>query len=331
MPLIQVNIMNEDFSPGFFFRNPHIQTFLGRSKFRLREEEMVRQTSTPVILDGGDGVRLLGYHTMQPGGNSRGLIALIHGWEGSVDSTYILSTACFFFKRGFDIFRLNLRDHGESHHLNEGLFHGALLTETFMAMQNIALLCKHGQVYIVGFSLGGNYALRLALKHNQQDSIPSLSHVFAVSPALDPYKATLAIDQGLAIYRRYFLKKWKRSLLKKEMLFPNIYNFHSMMKIRTCMELTEAVMPYYPDFRDSRQYFSHYTLTGKAFTGLSIPTTIMISQDDPVVPIEDFHALKHQQNLHLSIQRHGGHCGFIDMPGFSCWYERKIYDTINVG
>jgi len=323
-----INHMNKEFSPGFFFRNPHIQTFLGRSKFRLREEEALRQVSAPVILDGGNGVRLLGYHSRQPGSNSRGLITLIHGWEGSADSTYILSTASYFFQRGFDIFRLNLRDHGESHHLNKGLFHGALLPETFGAMQHIGRLCRQGHVYIVGFSLGGNYALRLALKHNRQDSIPSLSHVFAVSPALDPYKATLAIDQGLAIYRRYFLKKWKRSLRKKEMLFPDLYDFRSMMKIKTCMELTEAIMPYYPDFSDYRQYFSHYTLTDKTFSGLSIPTTIMISQDDPVVPIEDFHALRHQQNLYLSIQRHGGHCGFIDMPGFSCWYERKIYDTI---
>ncbi len=323
--------MNNDFPPGFFFRNPHIQTFLGRSKFRLREEETLRQGSAPVILDGGDGVRLLGYHSRQPEDKGRGLIALIHGWEGSVDSTYILSTACFFFRKGFDIFRLNLRDHGESHHLNKGLFHCALLPETFRAMQHIGSLRRQGHFYLIGFSLGGNYALRIAMKHSQKGGIPNLSHVFAVSPALDPYKATLAIDQGFAIYRRYFLKKWKRSLLKKEKLSPGLYDFRSMMKIGTCMELTEAIMPYYPDFSDYRQYFSHYTLTAQTFDRLSVPTTIMVSADDPVVPSDDFQELKHQHHLHLSMQRYGGHCGFIDMPGFSCWYERRIYDTINAG
>jgi uncharacterized protein len=323
--------MTNDFSPRFFFRNPHIQTFLGRSKFRLSAAETLRQASAPVILDGGEGVRLLGYHARQPNDNSRGLIALIHGWEGSVDSTYILSTACFFFGKGFDIFRLNLRDHGESHHLNKGLFHGALLQETFRAMQQIGALCRKGLFYIVGFSLGGNYALRIALQHSQEDGIPNLSHVFAVSPALDPYKSTLAIDEGLAIYRRYFLKKWKRSLRKKETLFPGLYDFGAMMKIETCMELTAAIMPYYPDFRDYLQYFSHYTLTSQDFDRLSIPTTIIISADDPVVPIEDFHNLKHQYHLHLSMQRYGGHCGFIDMPGLSCWYERKIHDAIRAG
>jgi predicted alpha/beta-fold hydrolase len=323
--------MNEDFSPGYLFRNPHLQTFLGRSKLRIREEQTLRQASAPVILDGGNGVRLLGYHSRQPGNDCRGLIALIHGWEGSVDSTYILSTACFFFRKGFDVFRLNLRDHGESHHLNEGLFHGALLPETFGAMQHIGSLCRQGHLFIVGFSLGGNYALRIALKHGRQDDVPNLSHVFAVSPALDPYKATLAIDQGLAIYRRYFLKKWKRSLLKKERLFPNLYDFGPMMKIGTCMELTEAIMPYYPDFHDYRHYFRHYTLTDRSFENLSVPVTIMISEDDPVVPIQDFRNLKKKRHLHLSIQRYGGHCGFIDMPAFSCWYERKIYDTICAG
>jgi len=132
--------MSNVFAPGFCFRNPHLQTFLGRSKYRLKDTEALHRSSTPVILPCGEGVRLLGHHARRPEGTARGLVVLIHGWEGSADSTYILATAGYFYRRGFDIFRLNLRDHGESHHLNEGLFHGALIRETFQALRNIARL-----------------------------------------------------------------------------------------------------------------------------------------------------------------------------------------------
>ncbi len=289
------------------------------------------KASRETILDCGEGVRLLGYHTRQPGGFAPGTIILIHGWEGSADSIYILSTAAYLFRNGYDVFRLNLRDHGASHHLNEGLFHGALIRETYQAVQTISRLNTARNLYIIGFSLGGNFALRLAIKHSLEESIPHLSHIFAISPALDPHKATLAIDSGLGIYRRYFLKKWKRSLRKKQALFPHIYDFGAMMKTRSCMELTEAIMIYYRDYRDYRDYFRQYTLLGSVFEGLSIPTSIMISCDDPVIPIDDFHTLASQKHLNLSIQPYGGHCGFINMPGFSCWYERKIYDIIRAG
>ena len=120
--------------------------------------------SQEMIIDAGSGVRLLGYHSRQTVSQARGLIILLHGWEGSSDSTYILSTGRFFYRRGYDVFRLNLRDHGKSHHLNRGLFHGALTEETNKAVENISRLFPAGPCYLIGFSLGGNFALRIALR-----------------------------------------------------------------------------------------------------------------------------------------------------------------------
>jgi hypothetical protein len=276
-----------------------------------------------MIIEGRNGVRLLGYHSPQSLGRSRGLITLIHGWEGSSDSSYVLSTGKYLYDRGYDIFRLNLRDHGDSHHLNEGLFHGALLEETYQAVHNISRLSDNKPYYVIGFSLGGNFALRIAVKHSSF-RIPNLRQVIAVSPALDPYKATLSIDESLSIYRHYFLNKWKSSLSKKQQLFPDIYDFRSILKMRTCMGLTEAIMPYYPDFKSYTEYFEQYTLGNDFFSDLAIPVTIIASEDDPIVSIADTRALKETEYLRVSLQAYGGHCGFIDFFPFGRWYEGKI-------
>jgi len=319
---------HEPFLPPFWARSPHVQTIFGSLSIRAAGNNVMNDASREAIVDAGKGVRLLGYHSRQTGRTSRGLIILIHGWEGSSDSTYVLSTGRYFFRRGYDVFRLNLRDHGRSHHLNRGLFHGALTDETAQAVANIARLLPDCPCYLIGFSLGGNFALRIALRQSSSP-IPNLSRVFAISPALDPYRATLAIDRSLAIYRLYFLAKWKRSLRRKQRCFPELYRFGDILHHRSCMALTEAIMPWYTEYGGYLDYFSRYTLTGDLLGSLQMPVTIITSEDDPVVPADDFRRLPMNRHLDVIIERYGGHCGFLDPFPFGCWYERRIADIIS--
>src|SRR5207237_1188187 len=138
-----------------------------------------------VILDCGDGVRLTGYHDPQPGVSAkRGLVVLIHGWEGSHQSNYLYSMACRLFAAGFSIFRLNLRDHGGTHHLNEALFHSARMGEVFGAFRAIRQLDATEPLFVVGFSLGGNFTLRVGLQGPAAGIRPRL--VAALSPSINP-------------------------------------------------------------------------------------------------------------------------------------------------
>ncbi len=269
--------------------------------------------------------KLLAYYAQHP--RSRGLIIILHGWEGSSSSAYVLATGSYFFKQGFSVCRLNLRDHGESHHLNEGLFHGALLQETFDAVNAIAMRVQDQPVYLMGFSLGANFSLRIAIKHSQTP-IENLKQVFAVSPPLDPYKTTLAIDDGLPLYRQYFLKKWRRSLKKKQRLFPHKYNFTKMLRAETCLTLTEDMMAYLPQFSSYRDYFKLYTLNNKSFQDLNLPVQIFIATDDPVIPLDDYQTLNDNHFLTISRQPFGGHCGFINLFPYSRWYNDVISELL---
>jgi len=76
------------------------------------------------------------------------------GWEGSQDSTYVISHARFLFDMGVSIFRLNYRDHGPTHHLNEGAFNSTLFNEIFDAVRQISEGASV-PAYLIGFSLGG--------------------------------------------------------------------------------------------------------------------------------------------------------------------------------
>jgi hypothetical protein len=299
---------------------------LASSRLRTPFKNNILNNSQEIIITTSTGSKLLSFYSHQKA--SKGLIILLHGWEGSSSSAYILSAGDFFYNLGFSVCRLNLRDHGDSHHLNEELFHGALLEETFEAVNYLSQQAGNLPAYLIGFSLGGNFALRIAMKH-YRTPIVNLKHVFAISPLLDPYKTTLAIDNGYFFYRKYFLKKWKRSLIKKQRLFPGKYDFTKMLNARTCMGLTEDIMPYFPGLISYRDYFNLYTLKNDSFKNLNVPVRIFIAKDDPVIPHEDYYKIEENAFLKISRQRFGGHCGFIDLFPLRCWYNQMIAEIIN--
>src|SRR5690606_29959051 len=115
------------YRPPRWLRNAHVQSVLAGSPLR-RRRGLVALAATgaqtrQVEVDGGDGVRLMGLHTTRPGMAPRGMALLLHGWEGSAESAYVCLAAAGFLARGWDVFRLNFRDHGGTHHLNPDLFH----------------------------------------------------------------------------------------------------------------------------------------------------------------------------------------------------------------
>ena len=85
----------DGFRPPPGLRSRHTQSLLSSSPLRRwivqRRAAALRAAERAWVLDGGDGVRLEGFHSAQPGGDSRGLVVLLHGWEGSVNSNYILA------------------------------------------------------------------------------------------------------------------------------------------------------------------------------------------------------------------------------------------------
>ena len=239
----------------------------------------------------------------------------------------MLTTGGFFHRKGYDIFRLNLRDHGNSHHLNEGLFNSSLIEETHRAVQNIADAQENLPFFIVGFSLGGNFAMRMALRHAGHP-IRNLRHVVAISPVLDPRKATDAMDRGFFLYRSYFLKKWKQSLLKKQSLFPHLYDFNDLMECKTLMEITERILPQHSSYPTPQEYFRTYTLTGRRFSELSVPLFVLTAADDPIIPVEDFQELEGNQCLRIRVERHGGHCGFLQDYRLRAWSQDLIHGIL---
>ena len=317
------------FEPHAWLRNRHVQSIIPSLPLRRpgaeRRAGELLAASRELLLDCGDGVQLLALHARREDLGwpaARGLVVLHHGWEGSAESLYLLSLGQAALTAGFDVVRLNLRDHGPTHHLNRDLFHSCRITEVVGAVRRIQELNPGRDVSLAGFSLGGNFALRVAARAATAGL--RLRRVVAVCPVLDPAVTLDALERGPALYREYFLLKWRRSLQKKQAAWPGHYDFTGMLRERSLTGMTARMVAEYTDYPDLKTYLRGYAVTGEALASLETESRIITALDDPMILPGDLRRLKRVPALDVTVTRRGGHCGFVERLGGPTWIDREV-------
>ena len=304
-----------------------VQTILASLKFRKRGTSAMEAAAREIIFDcgmdeGGPNIapkpaRLMGSYSPAP--DSQALVIFLHGWEGSQDSTYVVASARHFYDMGCSVFRLNFRDHGPTHHLNEDIFLATRFAEVFSAVQQICALEPQRKVYMAGFSMGGNFALRVA-RETIKTPIENLAHIFSISPVIDPWPAAPLVDQGVLI-SRYFLKKLKKSMRAKQAAFPHLHDFTKALEMKTVMDISKEILPKYSGLDDIEDYFNGYRIEPQDLAACAVPTSIIMAKDDPIVQAEAIDVLKLSavcRNIRLD---YGGHNGFFQSVLGPTWYD----------
>lgn len=315
---------------GWLLRNPHMQSLFSTTSFRknagVRALNKTGAETSEHVIDAGNGVRLLGFYSENKNRPARGLVLLLHGWEGSSDSSYMCHTAARLVNSGFNVFRLNFRDHGDTHHLNEGLFHSCRLEEVVNAAREIERKFPAPVFMAAGYSLGGNFALRLALAAPQAGI--KLKHAVAICPAVDPSGVMRQLEVGLPLYHWYFMKKWRSSLIKKRELFPQQHGFEDGVLKKNMRSLTQWLVERHTDKTDEEDYFDGYSVARGRLAALQVPVSVLAAADDPVIPIDAFRDLQLPSHSLLEIAEHGGHCGFIEGATMRGYAERWVVQRL---
>ncbi|NVJ66946.1 MAG: alpha/beta fold hydrolase [Gammaproteobacteria bacterium] len=326
----QLIITEENFLPPAWARNCHTQSLLGTLKFRkpilLKKSKDLLAQSRELILEAHDDIRLQSFYSPQTNPSNK-LVILLHGWEGSHESLYLLSAANSLFQAGYDVLRLNLRDHGTSHHLNQELFHSNRLQEVIEAIKSAQDKLNPTSIDMVGFSLGGNFTCRVAVEAPQNNI--KLQKAVAICPAINPIDILHQLESGLSFYHDYFVKKWKRSLRKKENYFPGAYDFSDIYPMKSMRVMTERLLELFGDYESPEDYFNGYSLSGKRMASLEVPTTILMTKDDPVINYQDTFSLVQNSYLKIHASQYGGHCGFIKNAKLQSWADDFILSQID--
>jgi hypothetical protein len=323
-----------EFRPPSWLSSPHVQSVFPSLPFRRpgvawRSRRLVA-ASQQILLDCGDDVRLLAHHaTCERAGHARAsrIAVLLHGWEGSSESLYVLSFGQYLLDRGFDVVRLNLRDHGGSHDLNPEIFHSCRIQEVVGAVHRIQQLNPGLGLNLVGFSLGGNFFLRVAARAGNAGL--DIEQVVAVCPVVDPAHTLARLEGGWPVYRRYFVWKWHRSLSLKQAAWPQLYDLAEVQAMDNLTEMTDHLARRYGGYPSLGDYLRGYAVTGHVLETICHPTRIIAAADDPIIPAEDFERIARPPALSVSRTALGGHCGFYDGGRDCTWIEREIHATLS--
>lgn len=310
------------YKPPRHLRNAHVQTVLnsqGPRKLRARGI-LKRLDSDNLILQSEDGTRLLAELDHAVNGRSA-LVILLHGWEGSSRSSYMLTTAASLLAQGFDVLRVNLRDHGDSHHLNRELFNSTRSPEVASALQEFNAAQAYEHVFLAGFSLGGSFALRIAADAGTEIGLDAS---IAVCPPTDPARAMDALNKGFFAYERYFFKRWHGSLQRKLHCFPEFDYAGELASARSLDDLNRIFIPAHTIYSDVEDYFAAYALVGDRLSAMAKPAYLIATEDDPIIPVDDLKRIDPVENLQIETHRYGGHCGFIDNLAGRSWIEGRI-------
>ena len=322
--------LESQFRPPWWLRNAHVQSILPslalrRALLRRRCAPLQRH-SRALLLDCGDDVRLLAQHTPALAPEPPGAVVMLHGWEGDADALYMRSLGRRLLARGFAILRLNLRDHGGTQALNAGLFHSCLLPEIVGAVRCAQQLFGTLPLHLAGFSLGGNFLLRVAADAPRAGL--NIASVVAISPVLEPRATLDAIESGPGVYRRYFVRKWANSLRAKQRAWPQLYQFGDLERYASLRQMTADLVDRHTGFDTLEQYLDGYSITGQRLAGLAVPATIITAADDPIVPVADLRRLAASTTLRAVVTARGGHCGFLTGVLGATWAERAVIEHL---
>lgn len=320
--------VHPNFAPAWGLSSPALQSTLAskRPAHRLwrRRGLDLNARSSDHVLDCGAGVRLTGRYTGHP--SARGLVVLIHGWEGSHDSSYLYSMAARLHDEAYAVFRLNLRDHAGTHALNRDMFHSARMDEVLGALQRICALAPALPLYVIGFSLGGNFALRVALKGPSAGLRPQLC--LGISPSINPESTLQGIDGGPAFLRLYFLDKWRQTLEAKRRAWPH-YDFSAYRPLKSFVQVTRRFVADFTEYDSYEAYLAQYTLTPAMLMAAPAPVAVISARDDSVIPDRDFAGLAARGSvIACDLPDRGGHCGFIENWRLDSWAERRAVELL---
>jgi predicted alpha/beta-fold hydrolase len=316
----------KEFEAQRWLRNAHAMTLAGALLPR-RTPELRRAEDR--LFEVEPGTKLLARCNWQREPRRSPTLALVHGLEGSSESTYMRGLAALALAGGFNVLRINQRNCGGTERLTATLYNSGLSGDFRAVLFELIERDRLPQIFFAGYSMGGNLILKMAGELGAAAPRP-LRGVCGVCPTLDLAACVDAIARpGNRIYQWHFVRDLKSRMRRKAKLFPGQFALNGMGRVRTVREFDEAITAPHCGYRDAADYYQRASALRTA-RQIAVPTLILTSKDDPVVPFASFERPEIAGNPRIQVvaTEHGGHCSFISQsPGPErYWAEARILE-----
>jgi hypothetical protein len=312
---------SREFHP--IWRNAHLLTLAGNFWRRAIDEVRFPAVRREYWIDSRTTVIAFEH---QPAGTPVGQIVLLHGLEGSADAGYLASFAQQALQRGFGVHRLNMRSCGATERFCETMYHSGLTSDTQEIIRRIRER-DIGPVFLAGFSLGGNVALKLAGEFCETNF---LAGVVTVSTPIELAESVRAIDRrSNVLYARRFLKRLRARVRRMAEVAPHLYSTAGLDEVKTIWEFDDRFTAPLFGFGTAANYYRTQS-AARFLHAIRVPTLLITAKDDPLVPFEMYEQSVFETNsaLQLIATEHGGHLGFLSRFAPRFWVDEIALDWL---
>ena len=302
------------FRPHPLFRGGHAQTIAGCYLPGLTIVE--RATRHCVPLPDGDQIVLHEdgpeRHALHNGHshNAGKIVLLVHGLGGSHRSGYLQRCMHKLTPRGIRVYRMDLRGCGAGIPLARFPVHAGRSEDVGAAIDFILGRHADARLCVVGFSMGANMLLKLLGERGEQAS-PQIVGAMAVAPPIDLIECSRAFRRGLGwLYDRAFIAGLLKSEGVRRLRVEGGHHLPAAARPRRLYDFDATFTAPVAGFASADEYYERAS-AGPLLSRIGVPTLIVASADDPIVPIGPFEQAAYGAHTKLAILPSGGHLGFI--------------------
>ncbi|MBI1354139.1 MAG: alpha/beta fold hydrolase [Acidobacteria bacterium] len=259
-------------------------------------------------------------------------LLMVHGLTACSEARYMLSLAQRALESGFNTVRLNVRNCGGTEHLCPTLYHSGLTVDLRAAVEQLS----DEPLYVLGFSMGGNMALKLAGEWGESPP----AHVRGVCGVSVPIRLDLCSRRigefRNRVYEVRFLRQLRATLALKKRLQPEIFAQIDGARSSSIWDFDHQVTAPAFGFQSAADYYARASSAG-FLERIRLPTLLIEAEDDPFIPWSVYAgdpAFGRNPYVHLAATRHGGHVAFLSSQGPRFWAEEqalRFFETLDEG
>jgi uncharacterized protein len=315
------------FRPSALLASAHAQTLAGVYLPGGRYDYRAQQHCVPLA----DGDQLVLHDDTPPGWQAGDRVALlIHGLSGCHTSGYMQRIAHKLSARGVRTFRMDLRGCGAGEGLARLPYHSGRSEDAVAALLAMARLAPDSPATLVGFSLGGNIALKLAGELGLEPC-GHLDSVMSVCPPADLAACSRQIQlRRNRPYDRYFVKRLLKQLDARRRATPDAHDATFPRPPRTLWEFDNGFTAVVCGFGTADDYYARASSLPLA-SQIQLPTLILASRDDPMIPPAPLENASLPAAVRLHMTDRGGHLGFVGRRGVDPdrrWMDWRVVEWV---
>nr|MBI1232702.1 alpha/beta fold hydrolase [Cytophagales bacterium] len=256
------------------------------------------------------------------------LLIISHGLEGNSRRPYMMGMANIFFSHGWDVVSWNFRSCSGEMNRRPVFYHSGATADLETVISHTAK--NYAEVYLVGFSLGGN----LTLKYLGEDhpSTPKISKAVAVSVPLDLSGSSDKIGQRENIlYANRFLRTLKWKIVQKARVFPEI-QVKNLDKIKTIRQFDDVYTGPLHGFEGADDYYAKCSSLG-FLPNIAAKVLILNAKNDPFLSGSCYPEEIGTQltRVFMEFPDNGGHVGFAPRKLTDVfWSEKRAFEFLEM-